>query len=235
MDDNDESQQNAMNPIHIPLAPNTLQANQMMAPTNGLTTQFPYQFPPPQIPQHVQHQSLSHLDRQIQIFWANQLQEVKTIYDFKNHNLPLARIKKIMKADEDVKMIAAETPVLFSKACEMFILELTYRAWSQAEGSKRRTLQRSDVSSAIAVTPSFDFLVEIVPMEEMKETATLSSVPGSSSGKLNDIPYFYDTSKFGTMMMDMRGSEMNLDFAPQQQEQEQHLQQQQLHRGKSSQ
>jgi len=47
---------------------------------------------------------------------------------FKNHNdLPLARIKRIMKSDEDVRMIRAETPVLFARACELFILELTIR------------------------------------------------------------------------------------------------------------
>jgi GDPmannose 4,6-dehydratase len=48
---------------------------------------------------------------------------------FKSHLLPLARIKKIMKSDEDVRMISAETPVLFAKACEMFIIELTLRSW----------------------------------------------------------------------------------------------------------
>lgn len=35
---------------------------------------------------------------------------------FKYQKLPLARVKKIMKADEDVKMISAEAPVLFAKA-----------------------------------------------------------------------------------------------------------------------
>lgn len=54
--------------------------------------------------------------------------EISTEQDFKNHNdLPLARIKRIMKSDEDVRMISAEAPVLFAKACEMFILELTKR------------------------------------------------------------------------------------------------------------
>ena len=54
--------------------------------------------------------------------------EIGTEQDFKNHNdLPLARIKRIMKSDEDVRMISAEAPVLFAKACEMFILELTLR------------------------------------------------------------------------------------------------------------
>eukprot|EP01045_Picozoa_sp_COSAG04_P062701 COSAG04_NODE_32891_length_192_cov_26.473118_1_plen_43_part_10 len=33
-------------------------------------------------------------------------------------------IKKIMKTDEDVRMISAEAPVIFGKACEMMIIEL---------------------------------------------------------------------------------------------------------------
>ena len=36
---------------------------------------------------------------------------ITTEQDFKNHNdLPLARIKRIMKSDEDVRMISAEAP-----------------------------------------------------------------------------------------------------------------------------
>jgi len=82
---------------------------------------------------------------------------------FKNHNdLPLARIKRIMKSDEDVRMISAEAPVLFAKACELFILELTLRAWCYSEQSKRKTLQREDVITAIHKTENFDFLVESV-------------------------------------------------------------------------
>ena len=62
-----------------------------------------------------------------------------------------------MKSDEDVrvyiffnfgklaykiiiKMISAEAPILFAKACEIFIIELTFRAWMHTEESKRRTL-----------------------------------------------------------------------------------------------
>jgi len=37
-------------------------------------------------------------------------------------------------------MISAEAPMLFAKACEIFIIELTYRAWIHTEESKRRTL-----------------------------------------------------------------------------------------------
>lgn len=51
-------------------------------------------------------------------------------------NWIILRIKKIMKLDEDVKMISAEAPVLFAKATEMFIHELTMRAWIHTEVGK---------------------------------------------------------------------------------------------------
>ncbi len=37
-------------------------------------------------------------------------------------------------------MISAEAPVLFAKACELFILDLTMRAWSKSEENNRKTL-----------------------------------------------------------------------------------------------
>jgi nuclear transcription factor Y gamma len=71
-----------------------------------------------------------------------------------------------MKSDDDVRMISAEAPVLFSKACELFIIELTHRAWLHTEENKRRTLQRSDIAMGIGRTDVFDFLLDIVPMSE---------------------------------------------------------------------
>lgn len=47
----------------------------------------------------------------------------------------------------------------------MFISELTCRAWLIAESHKRRTLQKSDVASAIAHSDMFDFLIDIVPRD----------------------------------------------------------------------
>ena len=131
------------------------------------------------------------LKKELTDFWNQQQMEmdvlsISTEQDFKNHNdLPLARIKRIMKSDEDVRMISAEAPgkfnyiyhlkytnsmnliipakVLFAKACEMFILELTLRSWNCSEKSKRRTLQKDDVESAIGNTDIFDFLVGLQP------------------------------------------------------------------------
>ena len=44
-------------------------------------------------------------------------------------------------------MISAEAPIMFAKACEIFILELTMLAWNHTEEHKRRTLQVSHLRS----------------------------------------------------------------------------------------
>ncbi|XP_055617930.1 nuclear transcription factor Y subunit gamma-like isoform X2 [Toxorhynchites rutilus septentrionalis] len=115
-------------------------------------------------------EKMSEAQRNIEEFWPEVTREMQQIKHVEpgNQLLPLARIKKIMKLDEDVKMISAEAPLLFAKAAEMFIQELTLRAWLHTEDNKRRTLQRSDIAMAIAKYDMFDFLIDIVPRDEIK-------------------------------------------------------------------
>ena len=87
-----------------------------------------------------------------------------------------------MKADPDVKMISAEAPILFAKGCDIFITELTMRAWIHAEENKRRTLQRSDIASALAKSDMFDFLIDIVPREEAASHAKRSGGQAGAGG-----------------------------------------------------
>ncbi|CAF4722591.1 unnamed protein product, partial [Rotaria sp. Silwood1] len=105
-------------------------------------------------------------------YWAEVKNEIDdiNIVEFRTTDLPLARIKKIMKLDDDVKMISAEVPILFAKAAELFIQELTIHSWLQTEESRRRTLQRNDVAAAISKNELFDFLIDIVPREEATKT-----------------------------------------------------------------
>ena len=91
-----------------------------------------------------------------------------------------------MKADEDVKMISAEAPILFAKGCDVFITELTMRAWIHAEESKRRTLQRSDIASALQKSDMFDFLIDIVPREEAAANAGNGHGHNAYSASLNN-------------------------------------------------
>ncbi|XP_068431786.1 nuclear transcription factor Y subunit gamma isoform X2 [Clinocottus analis] len=105
----------------------------------------------------------------LQSFWPRVMEEIRNLtVDFRVQELPLARIKKIMKLDEDVKMISAEAPVLFAKAAQIFITELTLRAWIHTEDNKRRTLQRNDIAMAITKFDQFDFLIDIVPRDDLK-------------------------------------------------------------------
>ena len=67
-----------------------------------------------------------------------------------------------MKLDDDVKMISGETPILFSKACELFIIDLAYRSWVHTLENTRRTLQKVDIVNSISKTEYFDFLLDIV-------------------------------------------------------------------------
>jgi len=113
-------------------------------------------------------QFLAQLNGSLDAFWSEALEQIQNLgrqteQDFKNHNdLPLARIKRIMKSDEDVRMISAEAPVLFAKACELFILDLSIRSWNYSQLHKRRTLQKEDVKEAIQKTDVFDFLVDVI-------------------------------------------------------------------------
>ncbi|KAG4908587.1 hypothetical protein JHK84_057131 [Glycine max] len=168
-------------PGMVVASPGTIQSTGQPAATQLGQHQLAYQ------------QQQQQLQQRLQAFWANQYQEIKKVTDFKNHSLPLARIKKIMKADEDVRMISAEAPVIFARACEMFILELTLRSWNHTEENKRRTLQKNDIAAAITRTDIFDFLVDIVPREDLKDEV-LASMPRGTvpvTGPAEALPYCY--------------------------------------------
>lgn len=160
--------------------------NQQAQQSSSYPPQPPSAPPPPPPPPF--HHLLQQQQQQLQMFWSYQRQEIEHVNDFKNHQLPLARIKKIMKADEDVRMISAEAPILFAKACELFILELTIRSWIHAEENKRRTLQKNDIAAAITRTDIFDFLVDIVPRDEIKDEAGLGGMVGTTA---SGVPYYY--------------------------------------------
>ncbi|XP_003744850.1 nuclear transcription factor Y subunit gamma [Galendromus occidentalis] len=127
------------------------------------------------------YENPNHAKDHLETFWVRTVNELLNLNfsDAKPPELPLARIKKIMKLDEDVKMISAEAPILFAKAAELFIMELTLRAWIHTEDNKRRTLQRNDIAMAISKFDMFDFLIDIVPREEQKPPPPTSTSQGT--------------------------------------------------------
>lgn len=55
---------------------------------------------PQYLPQHSQY---SHQSQSVRDFWIRQMNEINEMEHLKQHDLPLARIKKIVKSDEDVR------------------------------------------------------------------------------------------------------------------------------------
>ncbi|KAJ2915969.1 hypothetical protein MD484_g4443, partial [Candolleomyces efflorescens] len=117
-------------------------------------------------------------------FWQRQVDAAEQeTPDYRHPPLPLARIKKVMKSDPDVKMIAADAPILFCKACEIFISEITARAFIIADSNKRRTLSRADIAKALSKSDQFDFLIDIVPRDDLPFPGASSS--NGTAGKKN--------------------------------------------------
>lgn len=60
-------------------------------------------------------------------------------------------------------MIAADAPLIMSKACQLMVRDLTARAWRFTEKNRRCTLQKADVHSAVNECDEYDFLIDLVP------------------------------------------------------------------------
>jgi len=75
---------------------------------------------------------------------------------------PVARIKRIMQADEEVGKVAQVTPVAVNKALELFMIALVDGAAKKAKekGGKRVTAQH--LKAVVEGDEQFDFLKEIV-------------------------------------------------------------------------
>jgi len=100
-----------------------------------------------------------------------------------------------MKLDGDVKMISAEAPMLFAKAAEIFIHELTLRAWVHTEDNKRRTLQRNDIAMAVTKYDQFDFLIDIVPRDEIKQSKAQNEATVRTSMNSDQVHYYFQLAQ----------------------------------------
>lgn len=140
-------------------------------------------------------------------FWQRQIDAAEQeTPDYRHPPLPLARIKKVMKSDPDVKMIAADAPILFCKACEIFIAEITARAFIIADSNKRRTLSRADIAKALSKSDQFDFLIDIVPRDELSFPAAGSSAVISK--KVTSTPTLRRDQRDGS---DSQSTSMDVD------------------------
>lgn len=75
---------------------------------------------------------------------------------------PVARIKRIMQADEDVGKVAQVTPVVVSKALELFMIALCDKASAQARQRNSKRITAGHLKQAVLQEEQFDFLAEII-------------------------------------------------------------------------
>ncbi|KAG0438653.1 Nuclear transcription factor Y subunit C-2 [Dictyocoela muelleri] len=137
------------------------------------------------------HRVKQSLDR----FWLKTLSDIEIKpWHYKDLQLPLARIKRLMKVEEEVKMVASEVPILFAKITEIFIQELTLRAWINTEENKRRILQKNDLGAAVRTSDVYDFLIFIIPRNELEATFGEYNKFQDFENKFNN----YFSSKNGT-------------------------------------
>ncbi|XP_048582271.1 nuclear transcription factor Y subunit gamma-like isoform X2 [Nematostella vectensis] len=169
---------------------------------------------------YAQSPSNSEAAQLLATFWPRQMQDIRNMStnDFKIQELPLARIKKIMKQDEEVKMISAEAPVLFAKAAQIFINELSLRAWIHTEDNKRRTLQRNDIAMAITKFDQFDFLIDIVPRDELKPPKRQDAIRQTVVAPEQVQYYFQLAQHHAVSMQQQQGQQQIPGQVPQQQQ-----------------
>ena len=89
--------------------------------------------------------------------------------------LPLARVKRIMKQDACVpqpRMISADTIPLMAYTTQLFIGSLTLLAWqtSTVPGG-RNTLQVKDLKAMVAANNRYDFLIDVLDMFDQNQAA----------------------------------------------------------------
>ncbi|XP_054720095.1 DNA polymerase epsilon subunit 4-like, partial [Uloborus diversus] len=72
--------------------------------------------------------------------------------------LPLTRIKKLMKLDPDVHVASNDAAFLIAKATEMFVSMLGQEAYKFTKQNKKKTIQKKDINDCISACEPLAFL-----------------------------------------------------------------------------
>ncbi|KAJ3180490.1 H2A super protein [Geranomyces variabilis] len=96
---------------------------------------------------------------------------------------PVARIKKIMRTDDDVGKVAQVTPVLISKALELFMATLIQETCKEARARQAKKLTPAHLKQTIESTETFDFLVDLVANLQVPAPSATSEAGEGATGK----------------------------------------------------
>ncbi|KAL8488690.1 hypothetical protein ACS0TY_024830 [Phlomoides rotata] len=73
--------------------------------------------------------------------------------------------------DEDVQVISVEAPILFTKMCELFILELTIRSWLHVEENKRDEI-KDEVAALGRIVAHLDLMIRLRSLRNTRENSS---------------------------------------------------------------
>ncbi|KAG0037321.1 hypothetical protein BGZ82_002749 [Podila clonocystis] len=77
--------------------------------------------------------------------------------------LPVARVKRIIKEDKDISMVSNDAVFLISMATELFLESFTTKAFNLAKMEKRKTIAYKDLATAVTQHDSLEFLQDVIP------------------------------------------------------------------------
>lgn len=83
---------------------------------------------------------------------------VEKVTEERLSQLPLSRIKSIMKLDPELNLVSSDSVFLMSKVTELFIKSLARESFAFVEQGKKKTVQKKDVDSAINAVDALMFL-----------------------------------------------------------------------------
>ncbi|KAI9835977.1 MAG: hypothetical protein M1838_005177 [Thelocarpon superellum] len=106
--------------------------------------------------------------------------EVKTKF-------PVARIKRIMQADEDVGKVAQVTPVAVSKALELFMIALVSSAAEEASAKSSKRITAVHLKRSVERSKQLDFLWDITS-KIPDATDKTEDEPDAAEGKRKKAP-----------------------------------------------
>ncbi|KAG0134255.1 histone-fold-containing protein [Tuber indicum] len=104
--------------------------------------------------------------------------------------LPLSRVKKIIRLDDDVNGCSNNAAFLVTIAAEMFVQYLAEQGLKMTYGDRkqRKTMQYKDLATAVARVENLEFLADVipptVPYKQVRERKNNKTAKDTETGQL---------------------------------------------------
>ncbi|RLM69053.1 hypothetical protein C2845_PM17G05650 [Panicum miliaceum] len=120
-------------------------------------------------------------------FWRKIVGDIENTVNFNNHTIPMSSVVQIIREHQGGLMMSSETPSVVTKVLEIFVEELTVRAWMCAKSHDRSSILESDIYEAINSSESYVCLNDV----RQRAVANHDQASMSSTGsQLQQEPHF---------------------------------------------